>query len=195
METHSDRSESRRETIERQNLNDMLLTLEHLFEREEATARIVLECLYNMGAENLLAHKVRLPVLRVALRPFANLSKPLFLFFALRWFKAKCPWLISDWLRSLVVFDDSQSESEPPSTSAEVLELPSTEPTPPETLTRDREIQRLNTQVRLLASTLAVTVAVLGSLVAWLGYERHITRSIEAEPAITTQDERQEISF
>ncbi|MGC9502811.1 hypothetical protein [Baaleninema sp.] len=178
-------------------MDDMLLTLEHLFEREEATAKIVLACLYNMGSENLLYHKIRFRPLRSALRPVTKVSKPVFLFFGLRWFKANCPWLIADWLRSLIVFDGQKPAEETeakPIQTAKLEELP-----PPDYVLQaersDRTIKRLNAQVKLLTSSLVVTVAILGSMLAWMGYELHVSRSIENDPPIATQDRGPEFPF
>ncbi|WP_144053617.1 hypothetical protein [Baaleninema simplex] len=197
METSSERPESRREAIERKNMDDMLLTLEHLFEREESTAKIVLDCLYNMGSENLIYRKVCFRPLRIALRPFAKLSKPVFLFFGLRWFKANCPWLIADWLQSLVEFD---GQTNPEDTELQQIQTPELNELPPPDYVlkaerSDREIERLNAQVRLLTSSLVVTVAILGSMLAWLGYELHVTRSLDSDPPIATQDRQQEFPF
>ena len=49
-----------------------------------------------------------------------------------------------------------------------------------------QEIERLSGQVQLLTSTLLITVAVMGGMLAWLGYELHLTRAnLQQEPAMT----------
>lgn len=193
METSSDRPKFQREAVEQKSMDDMLLTLEHLFEREEATAKIVLACLYDMGAENISYSKLRNGVLRAVFRPIKNVSKPVFLFFGLRWFKANCPFLIADWLRSLVEFHKSEPETQtevlppPEKVSPLISESERDRQTMVLVERSDREIRRLNGQVRLLTGTLLVTVAVLGGMLAWLGYELHIARSTEGEEPTITQ--------
>lgn len=50
----------------------------------------------------------------------------------------------------------------------------------------NQEVERLSGQVQLLTSTLLITVAVMGGMLAWLGYELHLTRaSLRQEPAVT----------
>ncbi len=186
MDTYSNQPKTPREAVEKKSMDEMLLTLEHLFEREEATAKIVLAALYDMGVENIYYRKLRSRILRGAFRPVTNVSKPVFLFFGLRWFKANCPFLIADWLRSLVEFEkQKQSQVEPAS------------PTPrqsDEQLRKqlvvvergNQDIERLSGQVQLLTSTLLITVAVMGGMLAWLGYELHLTRAnLHQEPAVT----------
>lgn len=196
METRSDRPKLRRDATEKRSMDEMLLALDHLFEREESTAKTVLACLYDLGAANISYYTLRHRVLQAAFRPVTKVSKPVFLFFGLRWFKANCPFLIADWLRSLVEFHQTESETDS-GIPAEILP-------PPETVSplisererdrqtmvfverSDREIRRLNGQVRLLTGTLLVTVAVLGGMLAWLGYELHVARgdSPSGEPAM-----------
>lgn len=186
MDTHLNQPKTSREAVENKSMDEMLLTLEHLFEREEATAKIVLAALYDMGVENIYYRKLRSRILRGAFRPVTKVSKPVFLFFGLRWFKANCPFLIADWLRSLVEFEkQKQSQVEPAS------------PTPrqsDEQLQKklvvvergNQEVERLSGQVQLLTSTLLITVAVMGGMLAWLGYELHLTRANSPqEPAVT----------
>lgn len=186
MDTHLNQPKTPREAVENKSMDEMLLTLEHLFEREEATAKIVLAALYDMGVENIYYRKLRSRILRGAFRPVTKVSKPVFLFFGLRWFKANCPFLIADWLRSLVEFEkQKQSQVEPDS------------PTPrqsDEQLQKklvvvergNQEVERLSGQVQLLTSTLLITVAVMGGMLAWLGYELHLTRANSPqEPAVT----------
>jgi hypothetical protein len=90
--------------MEQERIDDILLLLEHLFEREEATAKLILNFLYDVGSVNLINSKVPTRSFRGVLKWIARMSKPVFRLFALRWFKKNCPRLITEWLHSLVKF-------------------------------------------------------------------------------------------
>ena len=189
MDIQSNQANTPREAVEHKSMDEMLLILEHLFEREEATAKIVLAALYDMGVENIYYRQLRSRILRGVFRPVTKVSKPVFLFFGLRWFKANCPFLIADWLRSLVEF-----EKEKQSQKTEVTTVSQGSLQPDEQLQKNlvvvergnQEVERLSGQVQLLTSTLLITVAVMGGMLAWLGYELHLTRAnLPGEPAVT----------
>lgn len=176
-------------------MDEMLLALDHLFEREEATAKLVLAALYDMGAENICYRKLRSRILRGAFRPVTKVSKPVFLFFGLRWFKANCPFLIADWLRSLVEFEKQKNATTSEVTPVEATPMSSQGQPQNKVVFVERghqEVERLSGQVQLLTSTLLITVAVMGGMLAWLGYELHVTRAqLHQEPAVTqTRSER-----
>ncbi|MEB3290065.1 MAG: hypothetical protein VKI82_09115 [Leptolyngbya sp.] len=86
-------------------VEEVLRLLENLFQREEAVAQSVLDCLYDVGSARLIDQKVPINALRWPLKGIARLSKPMFRLFALRWFKRNCPWLITRWLFNLLRFD------------------------------------------------------------------------------------------
>jgi chromosome condensin MukBEF complex kleisin-like MukF subunit len=92
------------EKMEEQRLRDILLLLENLFQREETTIKMVLDCLYDIGSKNLINKKIRSRPLNKFMKSIAGMSKPIFRIVALRWFQSKCPQLIADWLRSKVSF-------------------------------------------------------------------------------------------
>jgi hypothetical protein len=89
---------------EEERLENILLLLQNLFEREEATAKIILDSLYEIGSVNLINRKVPSRPLKSITKAIARFSKPVFRLFALRWFKKNCPRLIAEWLHSLVQF-------------------------------------------------------------------------------------------
>jgi hypothetical protein len=86
-------------------VEEVLRLLENLFQREEAVAKSVLDCLYDVGSVHLIDQKVPIDALRWPLKGMARLSKPIFRVFALRWFRRNCPWLITRWLFNLLRFD------------------------------------------------------------------------------------------
>ena len=92
------------EKMEEERLRDILLLLENLFQREETTVKMVLDCLYDIGSKNLINKKVRSRPLNKLMKSIAGMSKPVFRIVALRWFQSNCPQLIVNWLRSKVSF-------------------------------------------------------------------------------------------
>ena len=87
-----------------QRMRDVTLILENLFAREEATVKLVLECLYDIGSANLINKKVPFRPLNRLAKAIANMTKPAFRFWGYRWFKNNCPELITNWLQSKVTF-------------------------------------------------------------------------------------------
>jgi len=92
------------ERMEEERMQDVLLMLEHLVEREDATVKIILDCLYDVGSINLINNKFNSRSLNGIMKYIAKMSKPVFRVVALRWFKKNCPKLIADWLHSQVKF-------------------------------------------------------------------------------------------
>ncbi len=89
---------------EKERMRDVLLLLESLVEREEATVKIILDCLYDVGSVNLINKKFRSRPLNGLMKSISRTSKPIFKIFALRWFKKNCPQLIANWLHTKVRF-------------------------------------------------------------------------------------------
>ncbi|WP_238544305.1 hypothetical protein [Gloeocapsa sp. PCC 73106] len=90
--------------LQEQRMRDVKLILENLFTREEATVKLILECLYEVGSANLINKKVRFRPLNRFVKAIASMSKPAFRLWGFRWFKGNCPQLIADWLESKVTF-------------------------------------------------------------------------------------------
>ncbi|MBW4522440.1 MAG: hypothetical protein KME16_22530 [Scytolyngbya sp. HA4215-MV1] len=158
--------------IEAERMHDVLILIDNLLRREEVTARLILDCLYEVGSVNLINQKVRSrPVNRLA-KWIARSSKPVFAMIAIRWFKKNCPRLIVNWLHSQVKFGSGSTEvvvSEVPPTEVNTLPasaLPALEGS-------KQEIVRLQSQVKVLTATLVgVSVTLSGTLVwvmGWLG--------------------------
>ena len=97
---------------EKQRMYDVLFLLEQLFHREEATVKLVLGCLYDVGAVNLINQKLTYRPLNRLGKGTARLSKPLFTAIALRWFHKNVPQLLTEWLHSKVQFEPEESSVE-----------------------------------------------------------------------------------
>jgi hypothetical protein len=92
------------ERMKEERMQDVLLLLEHLVEREEATVKIILDCLYDVGSANLRNKWIRSRSLDGLTKAIAKRSKPVFRLVAMRWFKKNAPQLITNWLQGKVSF-------------------------------------------------------------------------------------------
>lgn len=90
--------------IEEDRIQDVLLLLQHLAEREEATVKMILDCLYDIGSVNLINKKITYRPANRILKYIANMSKPAFKVIGVIWFKKNCPKLIANWLHEQVMF-------------------------------------------------------------------------------------------
>jgi hypothetical protein len=77
-----------RRQLEAERIQEVLILLTSLTAREEATIKLIIDCLYDIGAVNAIART----------------SKPLARILAWRWFKKNCPRLIVNWLYNKVRF-------------------------------------------------------------------------------------------
>jgi hypothetical protein len=149
-------------TFDEERMKNIFLLLEHLFKREDVTVKLVLEYLYDVGSVRIIDKNIHMGCLNRSLKSVAQMSKPVFKIAGLYWFQRNCPKLITDWLYSLVVFEDQT----PIDNSQLELQL------------KEQEIQRLKTRERLLAAVSVGAIAAGG----WLGYQLQIERS-QLEPA------------
>ncbi|NBD33010.1 MAG: hypothetical protein GVY17_08630 [Cyanobacteria bacterium] len=92
------------ERIKEERMHDVLLLLDNLVEREEATVKNILDCLYDVGSINIINKKVPFRPMNRFLKAITRLTKPAFRAVAWRWFKGNCPQLITEWLRTKVTF-------------------------------------------------------------------------------------------
>jgi hypothetical protein len=95
---------SAEDRLKQERMKDVLLLLEQLVEREEATVKRILDCLYDVGSLNLINKKFRARPLNRLMKTIAKLTRPTFRLVALYWFKRNCPKLITDWLATKVQF-------------------------------------------------------------------------------------------
>ncbi|MEM7556503.1 MAG: hypothetical protein AAF378_20870 [Cyanobacteria bacterium P01_A01_bin.84] len=92
-------------------MHDVLLLVENLLIREETNVRHIIDCLYDVGSNNLINAKVSSRSLRGISKLIVRLSKPAFKIVAWYWFKKNCPRLITDWLQTKVAFDTQAKPS------------------------------------------------------------------------------------
>ena len=155
--------------------HDVLLLLEHLAESEEVTVKLVLDRLYEIGANNLINQKVPSTLLKGVLRGATKISQPAFRTIAFYWFKKNCPRLVTDWLLEQVAFSATEAANE------EVVEVSpnSLQGTESELV----HIKQLQSKVRLLTSLLIIAIAVGGSSFTWLLYSMKLQPESNLQPA------------
>ncbi|MGK7962273.1 hypothetical protein [Crocosphaera sp.] len=95
---------SEAEKLEIEQKKNVMLLVENLMEREEATLKMIIDCLYDLGSVNLINQKVGVRPLNRVMRLIARLSKPSFRAIAFYWVKRNTPELITDWLLKKVRF-------------------------------------------------------------------------------------------
>ncbi|WP_292854109.1 hypothetical protein [Nostoc sp. NMS8] len=143
--------------MEAERMHDVLLLLQNLINSEEATVKLILDCLYDVGSANLINQKFRLKPLNKVMKLIARMSKPVFKVIAFNWFKKNCPQLITNWLHKQVAFEKPQTT--PEQVAIEVVQL---EPYAiPQTENLSQEIQNLRFQIRWLAGISITAIAIL----------------------------------
>ena len=152
--------------LEDARLHDVYLLLEHLFEREEVTVKLLLDCLYDTGSVNLINTKFKSRFANGTMKSVARLSKPAFRVVAWHWFKSNCPQILTDWLRGKITFQSASPPKKAPPKS------PSPEPKMDAPAAQNAqltsEIRQLRSQVSLLTGLLIGAIAVFGGGLFWL---------------------------
>ncbi len=97
-------STAEKSRLEAQRMQDVLTLLDSLTGREEATIKLIIDCLYDVGYVNAIDRKVRVKPLNSIAKLVARKSKPIVRIVAWRWFKKNCPMLIVRWLYGKVKF-------------------------------------------------------------------------------------------
>ncbi|MBE8970094.1 hypothetical protein IQ277_28930 [Nostocales cyanobacterium LEGE 12452] len=150
--------------MEAERMHDVLILLQNLVNSEEATVKLILDCLYDVGSVNLINQKLRLKPLNRVMKLIARMSKPVFKTLAFNWFKKNCPQLITNWLHTQVSFENPQKT--PEQVAIEVVQL---EPySIPQRESLSQEIKNLRYQVRWLAGISIIAIAVLVVRATWL---------------------------
>lgn len=90
--------------LEEKRRQDILLLVESLFIREEATVKLILDCLYDVGSVNIINKKFTSKPTNKLLKYIARFSKPIFRLVAIRWFHKNCPKLLTNWLFTKISF-------------------------------------------------------------------------------------------
>jgi len=144
---------------EEQKLREILLLLEQLFKREEAAAKSIVGCLYDIATINLINKYCPLWGINNTLKYISRLPRPVAKSLAVKlYLQPQCPKLITDWLYSLVEFPDKDStvkETE----IVEELVLPA-----------QKEIKSLRGRVRVLTGALAASLTIFVGGFTWVAH-------------------------
>lgn len=151
---------------EEQLMQDVLLLLEHMIYREEITVKLILNCLYDAGATNLINQKFRSPTFNKTLKSMAKMSKPVFRMIAWQWFRKNCPQLIADWLREKIEFKNLQKPQ------VEIVVEHEDANLNPLSQNQNQiyEVKQLRSQVKLLTGIFVGVITVLTGSFLWTGY-------------------------
>jgi hypothetical protein len=166
---------SKEEQMALEKENDILLLLQHLAVREEITVKIILDCLYDIGAVNLINHKFPFRPLNRFMKAIAGMSKPAFRIVAYSWFKQNFPQLITNWLMGKVAFKTVEIPV------PETVEVEADSVLDPQQ--SNLQIQQLRSQVRFLTGILIAVVTVFGSSFVWFVYNFQSEPSLPSQPA------------
>jgi hypothetical protein len=156
------------ETLESERVKDVKLILDNLFQREERTVKMILDCLYDIGSVRLINRKISAESLRGPLKAIARMSKPAFRFFALRRFQKQAPQLITDWLYSQAA--QQPRHPVPPEEDPALIDVvPSPAELPPAELPplveiQAAEINSLRDRVSWLSTLLVAVILVTSGL-------------------------------
>jgi hypothetical protein len=187
-------------------MDDVQYLLEQLFKREEASIKMILDCLYEVGSVNIINQKIRSRFLKYISKKAARLSKPAVKMLAIRWFHKNCPQLLTDWLHNKVI-EKTKSSPKPSSTETSEVALETTPEVTPEvaivptsTIPADLltnlenqalQIRSLQSQVKTLKMVLVGVTLTLGGAFAWSVLTPHLepTHSREFSKVIITHYE------
>jgi hypothetical protein len=95
---------SEAQQLEAEQKKNVLILIENLMEREEATFKMIIDCLYDVGSVNYINKKFQFRPVNRIMRLIARLSKSGFRTIAFYWVKKNSPQLLVDWLLSKVKF-------------------------------------------------------------------------------------------
>ncbi|MBD2214907.1 hypothetical protein H6G64_33895 [Calothrix sp. FACHB-156] len=152
------------ERLAAERMQDVKLLLQNLAHSEEATIKLIIDCLYDIGSVNLINQKLRSRILNRTVKSIARMSKPVFRIFAWHWFQKNCPQLIADWLKIKVAFED-------PTNLPQEIAVAASEVKPYSQLEVNKmslEIKTLRQQVRWLAGVSVAALSALGVTVTIL---------------------------
>ncbi|HAC64371.1 MAG TPA: hypothetical protein DCF68_12730 [Cyanothece sp. UBA12306] len=95
---------SQAKQLEAEKRKKILLLVENLMLREEATFKMIIDCLYDVGSVNLINKNFTIRPLNQVMKLIAKLPKPAFRFLAFYWVRNNTPKLITNWLLNKVKF-------------------------------------------------------------------------------------------
>ncbi len=144
---------------EEQKLREILLLLEQLFKREEAAAKSIVGCLYDIATINLINKYCPLWGINATFKYISRFPRPVAQSLGVKlYLQPKCPKLITDWLYTLVEFPEKDST------------LKQTEVVEDLVLPAQKEIKSLRGKVRVLTGALAASLTIFVGGFSWVAY-------------------------
>lgn len=150
-----------RQQLEEQRMRDVRLLLLNLSENEEATIKLILDCLYDIGAVNFINQKFRYRPFNKVMKSIAGMSKPIFRIYAWHWFRKNCPQLIANWLYTQVAFEKPINVPQEIEVEAAAIQQPQMLPAKKVNL----EIRALHHQIRWLTGITIISLSTLGIVI------------------------------
>ncbi|WP_330203086.1 hypothetical protein [Cyanobacterium sp. Dongsha4] len=95
---------SEEKLFQKQRMRDVYLLLENLTLKEEATIKLIIDCLYDVGIINLINKKIQNRPLNKLAKMMANTPKPIFKILAWRWVRKNLSNKVTNWLNNKVKF-------------------------------------------------------------------------------------------
>lgn len=183
--TKQDAERRREKQMQAERMHDVLLLLQNLSNDQEATIKLIIDCLYEAGAVNLINQKIRFRPLNRMTKSVARVSKPVFRTVAWYWFQRNCPQLIVNWLLTKITFQPKRiavalAENKPEALVEQEPRSIHQDETRDvnrdfnrdlnwdfnRVATLDRENRQLRHQVRLLTGVSAIAIVALGIVIA-----------------------------
>ncbi len=90
--------------FQQQRMRDVYLLLENLTLKEEATIKLIIDCLYDVGIINLINKKIHNRPLNKLAKLVANTPKPILKIIAWRWVRKNLPRKVTNWLQNKLKF-------------------------------------------------------------------------------------------
>ena len=160
--------QSQEKNQEEELMTEVLLLVKTLISQEEMTIKLIIDCLYDIGATNLINQKFQFGTLNKTLKFITKISKPAFKILAWQWFKNNCPDLITGWLQSKVAFPRVEASKIEVVLENETTNIASSSQFPNQN--QIDQVKRLHLQVKLLTGILVATVTMFSGGLIWLSY-------------------------
>jgi len=93
------KDDSREKLFKEQRMRDLFLLIENLALQEEATIKLIIDCLYDVGMINLVNKKIKHKSANKIVKFFIKYPKPFAKYVAWLWVKDKVPQKLTNWLQ------------------------------------------------------------------------------------------------
>lgn len=90
--------------FQEERMRDVLVLLQNLTVQEEATIKLIIDCLYDVGSINIINKKISPNSANKLVKWIALRSKPMVRIIAWHWVKKKLPLKVTNWLSGKISF-------------------------------------------------------------------------------------------